>query len=232
MSSQQQEKNIIVGPDYGQMIKQQTNSTIVEAFITMLFNKNTKFNFVTLLALSRNMVILLIIKLILEESKTYLDKFKFTNTDFFKYLFQKIKLSTKTYTVHRVSGKWAHVENDTQIVLSEQPFINFYEQKGVYVTKPNNYYYYVYGYLIKVAVSENKIDFNGPDVTQFHNHMSEVFTKNREIIHGTGTTVHRILSMPSGVIKIESLSLSYAFNTYNYKSLKNPLKDFSQLTLF
>lgn len=100
-------KNIIVGTDYGQLSRIHTNGAIVEVFISLLFS-NKKFNGETIIVMLRNMAILLLIKILLEDSKTYLDKFKFSDLTIIKYIYQRLCYLTTQYEIIMVGNKWMY----------------------------------------------------------------------------------------------------------------------------
>ena len=216
-------KNIIVGPDYSQLIKHQTNSAIVEAFITFLFSKDTKFNVKTILLLVRNMIILVIIKIILGESATFIDKFKFTNLNVFKYAYQWLKFSEKKYQIVKIGNKWVY-ENKNISINTLTPFL---ETKLIYLNQPGTYYYGYLSYLLKVIVDNNSIIFAIPNIDSVIRYIElEVIRKNEEIIFGGKTMMSKINISPTGVIKIEPMQLVHAFPTENYLKLEESLKSY------
>jgi DNA polymerase III delta prime subunit len=214
-------KNIIVGPDYGQIIKLHTNGAIIEAFISTLFSKNTKFGGKTIVVLLRNMAILLFIKMILEDSKTYLDKFKFTDLSIFKYMYQRLIYSEVKYNFMLVSEKWIY--NDKYISISMlTPFL---EQKSIFITQPSTYYYQEKSYHVKVIITPNKITFAIPNIASMITYMESIIIhKNLEIIFNGKTTMSKTIFLPSGTIKLEPVQQSYAFPTKNYIELETSIK--------
>jgi len=212
--------NIIVGPDYGQMMKLSTNGAIIEAFITQLFNKDTKFDMSMIFTMIRNMAILLIVKTTLEDSKTYLDTFKFTNLAVFRHMYQSFCYSTQTYNFVLVGGKWKYDE----MFISTSTLTPFLEQKSIFLNQPSTYYYEWRSYLIKVIVCPQKISFTVPNIDCVKGYVeSEIIRKNQEVVFGGKTTMSRIIVTSSNTVKIESIQLAYAFETENYRHLKESI---------
>lgn len=213
--------NIIVGPDYGQLMKNQTNGAILEAFIGVLFSKQTKFTKGTVAKMIRNLVILMTIKTILEESKSYLDKFKFTDLSFIQYLTQRLRYSEARYDFYLVGGKWTYNGKN----MSTNTLVPFFEQKGVFFSQPGTYYYRSAFYLFKVVVNSNKISVCIPNIElvikTFEN---DVITRHMEYVYGDRTTMSRVIITGTSMIKLEPIKLSYAFPTANYIQLENSLK--------
>ena len=215
-------KNIIVGPDYGQIVKLHTNGAIIDACIAMLFSKNMKFNFKSSAIMFRNIIILLAIKLALEDLKSFLDKFKFTNLSSVQYLYQRFWYSEKLYKFNLVCGKWYY--NDK--VISLTTLTPFLEQKSVFISQPGTYYYEEKAYLIKVIIDTTKITFAVPDIASILTYIEyDVIKKNEENIIGGKTTMYKAHTMSSGVIKLESTEPCYACPTENYIMLENSIKN-------
>lgn len=216
-------KNIIVGPDYGQMLKLQTNATIVEAFLSKLFSNNTKFNLPTVFVFVRNIITILFIKTLLEDSKSYLDSFKFTNLNMFRHFFQSIRYSTYNYEFVMVCGKWMYGDN----YISINTLTPFLEQKSIFISQPGTYYFEYRGYLIKVAVTDKKISFRVPNIEALKRFIEQdIIHKNKEIVFGGKTTMSRAILGSSGVVRIEPIPLVYAFETDNYIKLEESIKNY------
>lgn len=217
-------KNIIVGPDYGQMIKLQTNAAIVEAFLSMLFSKNTKFNMLTVFTMVRNMAIILVIKTMLEDSKSYLDTFKFTNLNLFRHFYQTMRYSTHNYDFVLVCGKWMYGDH----YISINTLTPFLEQKSIFISQQGTYYFEYRSYLIKVVVADKKISFVVPNIDTIKKFVeTDIIHRNKEIVFGGKTTMFRaIITSQSGVVKIEPIQLVYAFETSNYIELEHSIKSY------
>lgn len=129
--------NVVAYPDYGVLAKQQTNTTILEYFLSFLSKRNRtpkKFGIMIF-----DLILIIFVKILLEESGTYLDKFKFTNVDYLRYQYQYLKNSEIKYelTLSSTSQKWSY--NTTNICMNSlSPVL---EKKGIYVSQPNTYYY-------------------------------------------------------------------------------------------
>lgn len=214
--------NIYVGPDYGQMIKQQTNGAIIEAFISMLFSKDTKFGPKTLIMLFRNITILVLIKMILEESKTYIDKFRFTDLNIFKYLYQRIKYSEKTYLIKEISeGKWKYCSKYIYFTTLS----SFFETKSIYLTQHGTYYYFYMSHIIRISVSPKMIKISVPKIDTVMRYIeNDIINKNLESFFADKTVMYKISSHTNNIIKLEPIQIVYAFPTENYVKLEKSIK--------
>ncbi len=212
-------KNIIVGPDYEQISKQHTNSAIIEHFIAFLFAKNTKINMQSISVLVRNFAIILVIKTLLEESKSYLDKFRFTNLDCIRYGYQYLKYSEMRYELSGISNKWTF-DNKNISINTLTPFL---ESRSIYVSQPNTYYYPNGSFLVKVIIANNKIIFHVPNLVYMTKYMDDLLSRHQEILLGGKTTMSKVTLSSADVIQFSPLSLTYAFETDNYKNLYEAL---------
>ena len=212
-------KSIIVGPDYAQLAKQQTNSAIIEKFLAYLFAPKTNNKGISFWILIRNLSIALLIKIILEDSKGYLDNFKFTNLDYVKYMYQYFKYSEKKYELLLVSNKWTYLDKN----MSTNTLTPFLESKAIYMSQHNTYYYPYQGFLIKVIVTNNKITFCTPQVSMIDIYINDLLTKHQEILLGNKTQMFKAKVTNSDVIQFEPMSPTYAFETDNYKKLHDCL---------
>lgn len=208
-------KNIIVGPDYEQISKQQTNTHIIQHFISYLFSSDMRINLKSLSVLTRNFMIILFIKTLLEESKSYLDKFRFTNLDIIRYGFQYLKSGEKKYEIIHIANKWIYANTHINMATLT-PFL---ESVSIYVSQPSTYYYSNRSFLVKVIVETNKITFKIPDVVSISNHIDEILAKHREILIGGKTTMLRVTLGNVDIMQFNPLSPTYAFETDNYKNL-------------
>ncbi|XWV26935.1 NTPase family protein [Tupanvirus soda lake] len=214
-------KNIIVGPDYGQMIKLHTNGAIIEACVAMLFSKNMRFNTKSFLVMMRNIAILIALKMALEDIKSFMDKFKITNMSSVKYLYQRFRFSEKKYDFILISGKWKYGDKN----ISINTLTPFLEIKSIAISQPGTYYYEDKGYIIKVIIGTNKISFAIPNIASVISYMeNNVIHNNEEIILGGKTVMSKVVVMQSGVMKVEPAQYSYAYPTENYENLEEAIK--------
>ncbi|QGR53741.1 AAA family ATPase [Moumouvirus maliensis] len=214
------DKNVFVGPDYSKMIQMNTNHAIIEAFISMLFSRNQKFSVFTILKMVRNMAILLVVKTCLEDLKSFVDKFKFTNLNSVRYLYQRIKFSEIEYPIIQHNDKWKL--NDININMTTlSPFL---EKKSIYVGRPDNYYFDYRSSIIKVSIGTDKIVFHVPKIDAVTQYVSQdILLHNKEIIMGGRTSMHKVRFMNSGILKFEPISMNVTYGTEAYKNLQESL---------
>ena len=206
-----------MGMDYGQMMQLSTNGEIVKAFTTMIFSNTTKFDIKTVLILIRNMAILLVVKMILEDSKNFLDKFSFTNVTTFKYIYQCVRYSTLEYDFRRVGDKWLDNDSKSISLATLSPML---ENKSIFITQPGTYYFEYRTYIIKIIVTLKKISFLIPKIEFVKQYLeSEIINRHREIIYGNKTTMFKVIIV-NRTINLEPIQSAYAFETTNYKKLK------------
>ncbi len=214
-------KNIIIGPDYEQLSKQQTNSAIIAGFVAYLFAPDTKMNFKYLWKILRTLAIILTVKTIIEDSKSHLDKFKFTNLNFIKYMYQNFKYSEIKYDIIQITGKWTYDGKN----MSSNTLIPFLESKCVYVNQHDTYYYPYRTFLIKVIVINNKITFCVPNVGTVNIMMIELLTNHQEKLFGSKTQMFNAIINPTGdIMQFIPMSPIYVFETDNYIKLYNRTK--------
>ena len=229
-----------ISPDYGQMIKQQTNGAIVEAFTAALFDRRTKFNVKTLITMFRNLIIMLLVKSAVEDTKGYVDTFKFTSMNPFKFFIQRVfKVKHVNFVIARVSGEKSDAKaTDGKVTdgasrwmyegkyLNTNLLKNYMEKKSVYIDQPGQYYINSFGYLIKINVTANSIAFIVPDLqNQKYEVESNIIRNSVDISFGSKTQVLKCsaTSIQSPVPQFEPLAYSVAFETDNYCKLKRAL---------
>ncbi len=214
-------KNIIIGPDYEQLSKQQTNSAIIAGFVSYLFSPDTKMNFKYLWKVIRTLAIILTIKTIIEDSKNHLDKFRFTNLNCIRYMYQNFKYSEKLYDIIQISGKWTYDGKN----MSNNTLIPFLESKCVYITQHDTYYYPYQTFLIKVIVINNKITFCVPNIGLVNIMMIELLNNHQEKLFGNKTQMfNAIINSTGDIMQFIPMSPIYVFETDNYIKLYNRTK--------
>lgn len=212
---------VAVVPDYSQMIKNQTNGAIVESFLGFLFREDVKFGPNKFFIMFRNIICIVIIKSFLEESKSYLDKFKFANLNIFQYQYQKIRNSEVVYDILMVGGKWTYDKN----IISTNTLRPFLEQKQIYLDKPGTYYYIYSSFLIKVIVDSNKISFRFPNIVSVIDYINQtVINAHIETLFAGKTTMFKVNSI-SGILSLKSVNLAYAIPTENYRKLEESISN-------
>lgn len=211
-----------ITPDYSYMFRLNTNGAILEAFISLLFSKS-KFSFKTIISIFRNMIILIIIKTILEDSKNYIDKFKITNIDPLKYFYQRIRYSQINYEILLIGGKWYYLDKPISINYLSL----FLEKKSIFISQHGAYYFNYRTFLIKTIITPTKIIFKIPNLSYMINYIeTEVIHKNREIILNGKTNMLKVIFSSSNNFKLEPMQISYAFPTENYITLEKTIKNY------
>lgn len=214
--------NIIVGPDYEKMANANGNTVVLNYLIPYILPRNKKQSIFMIIF---NVSCILLLKTVLDNSKNYLDNFKFTNVDYLRYLYQKFNYSENVYDFVLVSNKWLY--NDVTISLST--FTPFLEKKSISINNPNTYYYSYHSFLIKVVVTQTKISFHTPKINSISTYMNDVIRENKEILLGNRTVMHKIIVTDRDVNQISPLKPSYTFETDNYKKLYTNLTQFFEL---
>lgn len=218
-----EQKNVIAYPDYSQILGHQTNSAIIKYFVAFLLAKDTKLNAKTVIMLIKIFAIVLIIKNLLEESATYLDKFRFTNLDYIKYQYQHFMYSEIKHEISLSSDtkKWS-INN---ICISMNSLSPFLDSKSIYVSQPGTYYIQYQSFMIKVITTNNKIIFHAPNVRSITQFMDDLLYKHREIILGNRTNLLKVtLSSASELVQFNGMRSTYSFETDNYKKLFDSLQ--------
>jgi hypothetical protein len=216
------DKNLFVQqPNYGEMIKLHTNGAIIEACIAMLLSTK-KFTTGHFFAMIRNIIILVCVKTILEDFKSFMDKFKFTNLNSVRYFYQKYQYSEVKYDFILVSGKWKYGDK----IISTDTLTPFFEQKQIVMAQPGNYFYMEKAFLIKVSISTTKITFHLPNINSIIDYMENtIIRKNEEIVYAGKTSMFKASGQPSGIIKLEPSRISHAYPTKNYLELERSIRN-------
>lgn len=218
--------NIIVGPDYGQLFKQQTNVAIIGAFVTMLFSETTTFTFGSMFVMIRNIIILMLIKILLEDSKEFLDQFRFADIKYLQYNYQRLRYGEIKTEIIMSNSKWYHgVNNNT--VMSISSLTPYLERNKILVSVPGNYYYVNGNFLIRVTISASVITFSYPKANNIIRHITDdVIYPHREISVANKTSIHKISSGNVGIFKLDPMMPVFAFPTKNYKQLEKSIVNY------
>ncbi|BCS82899.1 NTPase family protein [Cotonvirus japonicus] len=214
--------NVVMSPDYGQLMDIGTNTAIVKEFLRILFSSRNKLNFTTLSGLFTKMIIIVIIKMCIEDSKKYLDKFTLTNLNSIKFMIQKLRYSHITYDIVLINDKWVYETTN----MSINTLTSLFEQRQIIIGNPGNYYYHHRSFIIKVSVQTDKISFIVPDINSCINHITtDIIYKNREILFGGKTIMQKVNVVGTTVIKLEPVSISNSYATKIYLKLEKSIRN-------
>lgn len=221
--SKENDRNVYIGPDYNIIAKQQTNGAIIEAFVPYLFSKRKIIDGTTLLVVFRNIILLLLIKTALEESKDYLNSFKFTDLNFIKYYIQKIQHSEVKFDILLIDNKWIYLNK----ILSLNSLTLFFEKKMIYLSNSKTYHYRQGKYIVKIITSDKNIVICVPNDSNIITYVkNEIIDSNIDYICGNTTKMYRVIAHTIGIHKLECIKESHAFSTENYKKLYKSLKNY------
>jgi len=216
---QNQDKNIVVGTDYSQLAKLHTNGAILDSVSSMLFSKSMGYK--SFLVMLRNVAILIVVKMILEDFKSILDKFRFTDLYFIKYIYQKFRFGEIGYSIDNVHDKNGNKWFNKDEIISINTLTTMMESRTVLLSKPGTYYYEHFGYIVKVIVTGVKITFAVPNISQLRNHIeTDVLYKNTEFTFGQKTTITKITVKSDDIVKTDPVSITHAYPTENYIRLE------------
>ncbi|AKI80452.1 P-loop NTPase family protein [Niemeyer virus] len=219
-----EKSNFTLNPDYGKMMEFGTNSAIVSAFIQMLFSSKNKFSFPMVFVMIRNMAVLLLVKTCLEDSKAFLDKFKLTNLNSLKFYWQRMMHKHLTYTIqHQSNGKWMYENTPISMTL----LTPFFEQKQILIGRPDNYYYSHRTCLLKISITNERINITFPDIQSVVQHVNnDIIHRNREIICGDRTVMYKVSIGNGAVPNLDPVSISKAYGTDIYLKLEHSIRNY------
>lgn len=213
--------NIIIGPDYSHLIKQNTNGAILEAFVSFILSKNANFDILSILRMFKTVVLIIFIKMLIEDTKSVIDKFKITDLRSIRYLYQRFRYSEIRRDINLVNGKWVH----NLQTMSFNALSVTLEQKQVFVSRSGDYYFNYLSYLIKVSSTSDKITFFFSNVTLVERYIDDIIiNKNKEITMGGKTVIQKAVFQNHTSIKFEPTQLSHALPTNNYINMKDIIK--------
>lgn len=160
--------------------KIEINGQMIQLFINVLFLNMTKIH-KTMIVLIRDMALLLLIKVMVEDLKIFLNKFNFMSTTKFKYLYQCITHSTLEYNCRRFGNKWLYIDNNS---ISFVTLSTVLENKSIFINQPGIYYYNYDTYIIKIIVTLENILFVIPKIDFIKQYLeTNIINKNRDIIY-------------------------------------------------
>ena len=207
------------GWDLSQIAAQGTNIAIITHFLDM-FKKVKKLNARTISGILGMLTFALALKVLLEDTSTYIDKFKFSNLDYLKYWYQYFRCSEKTYEIVNVSNRWVYCGRNISMT-SLTPFL---ELKSIYIQQPNTYYYSHGSFIVKVVITSNKITFHVPNVLAMTRYMNDNMDKYQEILLGNKTSMHKVtLTVGNNIVQFAPMKSIYAFETDDYLKLHKSL---------
>lgn len=99
-----------LGYDIGSLLTNQANSYIIQALLTKLFDPQFKFDFKSITVLVRSFILAFAAKVLLEESKSVTDKFKFSDVNRLKYIWQFCCYRHTSYEFHFINNKWTYTD--------------------------------------------------------------------------------------------------------------------------
>ena len=159
----------------------------------------------------RNMAVLLLVKTCLEDSKAFLDKFKLTNLNSLKFSWQRMMHKHLTYTIqHQSNGKWMYENTPISMTL----LTPFFEQRQILIGRPDNYYYSYRTCLLKISITNERINIIFPDIQSVVQHVNnDIIHRNREIICGDRTVMYKVSIGNGAVPNLDPVAISKAYGT-------------------
>uniref|UniRef100_A0A6C0C8L8 ATPase AAA-type core domain-containing protein n=1 Tax=viral metagenome TaxID=1070528 RepID=A0A6C0C8L8_9ZZZZ len=225
-NEEEKKTTINIGPDYGQMAKQQTNTAIISCVIQWLFAKDTVFSVPELAKMSGFVIVLITVKTIVENSAEYLNKLQIIDSTYTRYLYQRIRYRYSGIEIYQNKDKWYFDSKDKTIPISMDLLSVSMRRKGIMTNMPGSYYYSCFLYTINVNVNQYMISFRYPDLDQLNKYvMEEIIYPCREIVMSGKTHIYK-LTCQTSVLKIEPMEPSNAFATANYRDLEETIKNY------
>lgn len=207
--------------DYAKMLESNSNGVVLQYFISHIVNSDS-FSIKSLPMIAIKMGAIVLMKGALDDTKTYLDKFKVADLSAVRYWYQWSQFSEEIFTINLINGKWRYGEDK---IISKDTLGPFLEMKSIYMTQPGTYYLTNAGNIIKICVKDVVITFHVPNRTSAIEYVkNEILRKNEERICGEKTKIYRFVLTTHGVPKMEPQTVSDAFSTPNYRKLVSAIK--------
>jgi ATPase family associated with various cellular activities (AAA) len=216
-------KQVYVGPDYGRLMQGQTNSTIIEAFIKILFDKNQTLSFSCISRTLVKLALLLVMKSALEDSKSLLDKFSITNLSIVRWFYQRLRYTTITSIIDKNDKVWCYekkpLSNNLSILLA---------RKGVNIEVPGTYYSSSMAFIYKIEITSTYIKISYPNIETCRCFFSEIIRSCSENILGGLTKLYSCSSknMKGGVLTLCNRNPAVVFPCDNYEKLEKSLTNY------
>lgn len=222
------QNNIIVGPDYGMLMKQSTNAAIIQAFIGFLFNPDVTFGWDSLSGMLGTLLIVLFIKTLLENTGEYINAFRFSDITRFRYYYQRIwHKEFQTKLVLDEHNKWSAEITDEKngtkkINIATQALNIVMTRKGITISSPATYFFNYNAYIVCAVVDSSSVTFYYPNIQYIITHINyDIILQNREIVTN-GTKLSKFTGSPGGAF--DPLQPINAFPTKNYEALEKMIK--------
>lgn len=215
--------DVVVNNGFGDMIKQQTNATIVGRVMDALLTD--KFDVWTLLRTTRSVVIVIFIKLFLEDTGSIIDKFKLSNLSCFRYFIQYIKYRQREFVIIKCDDKWTYQTSGSNEKenISTQVLRYKLQLKQIHMDIYGTYYFYNNtGHSIKVVVSQQTICIYMPNIDSVVKAIEFEYIKSCIEHPDTGKTIMMsVFYQQTASIQLEAIKACLAIEMPNYKRLRD-----------
>lgn len=212
---------VIDQPSHYQYIAESyINNTILQSFITTLTSNKNKFNLKCMVVLFRNFFLIIMLKMILENCKSYVENFKLTELISMRYIIQKFKVSQIVHTLNHLNNKWHHNGK----TLCTNALTIFFENHDIPISKAGTYYFRESKYIIKVKITKSCINFYLPNVSSIIRYFNtNIIQANMESLFGNKTALYTLINNKN-IIKLESMNICNVYPHPQYREIHKSLE--------
>jgi DNA polymerase III delta prime subunit len=226
IKEEEKKTTINIGPDYGQIAKEQTNAAIINSVIHWIFSKDMVFSFKEIAKMSGIIIVLITVKTLVENSSQYLNKLQIIDPIYAKYLYHRIRYRYTGIEIYQEKDKWFYDSKDKIIPISIVALSTFMTRRGVVTSIHGSYYYNYMSYTINININQYSITIKYPDIDKLNKYVTdEIIYPCREIIMSGKTHIYKLTCCQS-IMKLEPMEPSNAFMTTNYKDLEETVKNY------
>ena len=173
----------------------------------------------------RSFILAFAAKVLLEESKSVTDKFKFSDVNRLKYIWQFCCYRHTSYEFHFINNKWTYTDR----IISFDLLNTFLEKRSVYLGSPPSeaINYFIYNsYIIKIKSQAKSITFIIPDVLSIRQYIEKEISYCVETANDDQTPIYKITYSNTNAMNANQIPILDAVETENYLQLKKSLTQY------
>jgi len=217
-----QNSNYVQSMDYGQLMQLQGTSLILDKMVSYLFNNG--LNVATIKKIIPTFILIVTLKHVLDESKSYLESFKIGNITLFKFMYQKMKIDHKTIEMPYNNSKWYYNGQE----LNSQLLMNYFNRFQYDPERNSSAYMHVFGYITNVVSFNKMLTITYPNVRKVEERLQDEFEKL--VIKKVDKVTQFMLMQPEKLIpKFVNTEIYYAYETFIYRKLFDIIKKYMDI---
>lgn len=207
-----------LGPDYAKLMEKQTSAIVVQACSDFLF-KSGGSSVSNMLQFFSNFMVLICVKYAVDDFSKFCDTFKISDTNYFRYMFQRFKSGEMSFEFVKLEDGKRHFGDQ---IIAEDLLSQKLSSKNIHLSIEGTYYTNHRQSIIKIVNKNNSLKFFFPK--SIVDHITDEYVSNcRQIEFANGTRVYRA-NIQNISITFTPVTQSIVCPTSTYVAVEDAIK--------